>query len=132
MPVTQINGRDVHVDDEGFLTEYDEWDEDLAKVLAVSRAVLCDENDLLYTIFGKVSSLFDDRTKSARAKTSAHRRNRAKRARTVTSFCDLYKRGVPVGRTYPRTSFIIKIRRGLIADRPERQLSSVELIVGCL
>ena len=34
MPVTTINSRDVHVDDEGFLTEYDEWDEDLAKVLA--------------------------------------------------------------------------------------------------
>lgn len=34
MPVTTINGRNVHVNDEGFLTEYDEWDEDLAKVLA--------------------------------------------------------------------------------------------------
>jgi tRNA 2-thiouridine synthesizing protein E len=29
-----LNGHDVHVDAEGFLTEYDEWDEDLAKVLA--------------------------------------------------------------------------------------------------
>ena len=34
MPVTTINGRDVHVDDEGFLTVYDEWDDDLGKVLA--------------------------------------------------------------------------------------------------
>ncbi len=34
MPVTTMNGREVHVNDEGFLTEYDEWDEDLAKVLA--------------------------------------------------------------------------------------------------
>jgi tRNA 2-thiouridine synthesizing protein E len=34
MPVTTIGGREVHVDDEGFLTEYDEWSEDLAKVLA--------------------------------------------------------------------------------------------------
>ncbi len=34
MPVTTINERQVHVDDEGFLTEYDEWDEDLAKALA--------------------------------------------------------------------------------------------------
>jgi tRNA 2-thiouridine synthesizing protein E len=34
MPVTELNGHQVHVDDEGFLTEYDEWDEDLAKVLA--------------------------------------------------------------------------------------------------
>jgi len=34
MPVTTISGREVHVNDEGFLTEYSEWDEDLAKVLA--------------------------------------------------------------------------------------------------
>ena len=34
MPVTTIGGREVHVDDEGFLTVYDEWDEDLAKHLA--------------------------------------------------------------------------------------------------
>jgi len=34
MPVTTMNGREIHVNDEGFLTEYDEWDEDLAPVLA--------------------------------------------------------------------------------------------------
>jgi TusE/DsrC/DsvC family sulfur relay protein len=34
MPITELNGHQVHVDAEGFLTEYDEWDEDLAKVLA--------------------------------------------------------------------------------------------------
>ena len=34
MPVAELNGHQVHVDAEGFLTEYDEWDEDLAKVLA--------------------------------------------------------------------------------------------------
>jgi TusE/DsrC/DsvC family sulfur relay protein len=34
MPVTTLNGRQIHVNEEGFLTEYDEWDEDLAKVLA--------------------------------------------------------------------------------------------------
>jgi tRNA 2-thiouridine synthesizing protein E len=39
MPVTTINGREIHVDDEGFLTEYDEWDEDLAKVLAANIGV---------------------------------------------------------------------------------------------
>ena len=31
MPVTTIAGHDVHVDDEGFLTAYDEWDEGLAQ-----------------------------------------------------------------------------------------------------
>lgn len=34
MPVTEIAGHEVHVDDEGFLTEYNEWGEDLATALA--------------------------------------------------------------------------------------------------
>jgi tRNA 2-thiouridine synthesizing protein E len=34
MPVTSIAGREIHVDEEGFLTVYDEWDDDLAKQLA--------------------------------------------------------------------------------------------------
>lgn len=29
-----LDGHTVHVNEEGFLTEYDEWDEDLARVLA--------------------------------------------------------------------------------------------------
>jgi tRNA 2-thiouridine synthesizing protein E len=39
MPVTTLIGRDVHVDDEGFLTVYDEWDEELAKELAARIGV---------------------------------------------------------------------------------------------
>jgi TusE/DsrC/DsvC family sulfur relay protein len=39
MPVTTIAGRDVHVDDEGFLTVYDEWDDDLAKHLAAQIGI---------------------------------------------------------------------------------------------
>jgi tRNA 2-thiouridine synthesizing protein E len=39
MTVTTISGHDVHVDAEGFLTEYDEWDEalgtELAKVIGI-------------------------------------------------------------------------------------------------
>ena len=34
MPVTAIAGHDIHVDDEGFLTVYEEWTEDLAALLA--------------------------------------------------------------------------------------------------
>lgn len=34
MPVTTIAGQEVHVDDEGFLTEYDEWSKELAGTLA--------------------------------------------------------------------------------------------------
>ena len=34
MPTTMIAGRPIDVNDEGFLTGYDQWDEDLARVLA--------------------------------------------------------------------------------------------------
>ncbi|KLN32929.1 sulfur relay protein DsrC [Cellulosimicrobium funkei] len=34
MPTIEIHDKIVHVDDEGFLTEYGEWDEDVARVLA--------------------------------------------------------------------------------------------------
>ena len=34
MPVTTLNGKTVQVNEEGFLTEFDDWDEDLARVLA--------------------------------------------------------------------------------------------------
>ena len=39
MPITTIAGRDVAVDDEGFLTEYDQWDEVLAAELAKNIGV---------------------------------------------------------------------------------------------
>ncbi len=39
MPVTTIGGQEVHVDDEGFLTEYDEWSEDLARELATNIGI---------------------------------------------------------------------------------------------
>jgi tRNA 2-thiouridine synthesizing protein E len=39
MPVTTIAGRDVHVDAEGFLTVYDEWDTELAKHLAAQIGI---------------------------------------------------------------------------------------------
>ena len=39
MTVTTIEGRTIHVDDEGFLTQYDEWDDDLAKVLGAQIGI---------------------------------------------------------------------------------------------
>ena len=30
MPITTIDGHEIHVNEEGFLTDPDEWDEDLA------------------------------------------------------------------------------------------------------
>ena len=46
MPVTTIADKEVHIDEEGFLTEFDEWDKDLAKVLAgnIGIAELTDEH----------------------------------------------------------------------------------------
>ena len=45
MPVTTISGHDVHVDDEGFLTSYDEWDVTLAQALAEQIGIgLTDEH----------------------------------------------------------------------------------------
>jgi TusE/DsrC/DsvC family sulfur relay protein len=39
MTLATLDGREVHVDEEGFLTEYAEWDEQLAKVLATNIGV---------------------------------------------------------------------------------------------
>jgi TusE/DsrC/DsvC family sulfur relay protein len=39
MPVTTIGNHQVHVDSEGFLTEYAEWDDDLARSLAANIGI---------------------------------------------------------------------------------------------
>ncbi|MEO5652681.1 MAG: TusE/DsrC/DsvC family sulfur relay protein [Marmoricola sp.] len=45
MPTTTIDGHDIHVDDDGFMTKYDEWTEPLGEVLAKQIGVdLTDEH----------------------------------------------------------------------------------------
>jgi tRNA 2-thiouridine synthesizing protein E len=39
MPTTTIDGHEIHVDDEGFMTEYDEWSEPLGKALATQIGI---------------------------------------------------------------------------------------------
>ncbi|MEZ5175386.1 MAG: TusE/DsrC/DsvC family sulfur relay protein [Acidimicrobiia bacterium] len=39
MPITAIADREVHIDAEGFMTEYDEWDETLARELAAQIGI---------------------------------------------------------------------------------------------
>jgi len=39
MATTTLLGQEVHIDDEGFLTEYDEWSEDLGAELATQIGV---------------------------------------------------------------------------------------------
>ncbi|WP_456844167.1 TusE/DsrC/DsvC family sulfur relay protein [Cellulomonas sp. P5_C6] len=45
MPVTTLDGHQVHVDEEGFLTDLSEWDDELATVLATQIGLtLTDEH----------------------------------------------------------------------------------------
>ena len=45
MPTTTIENHEIHVDDEGFMTQYDEWSDDLGTVLAAQIGVeLSDEH----------------------------------------------------------------------------------------
>ena len=39
MPTTTIDSHEFHVDDEGFMTQYDEWTEDLGNVLAAQIGI---------------------------------------------------------------------------------------------
>ncbi len=39
MPLATLAGHEVHVDDEGFMTEYDEWTEDVARTLAANIGI---------------------------------------------------------------------------------------------
>ena len=39
MPTTTIDTREIHVDDEGFMTRYEEWTEDLGSALAAQIGV---------------------------------------------------------------------------------------------
>jgi TusE/DsrC/DsvC family sulfur relay protein len=39
MPVATMHGREIHVDEEGFLTVPDEWDEELGRELAANIGI---------------------------------------------------------------------------------------------
>ena len=39
MTTTPIDGHEIHVDEEGFMTEYDEWTEPLGKALAAQIGI---------------------------------------------------------------------------------------------
>jgi TusE/DsrC/DsvC family sulfur relay protein len=39
MPVTTLDGHEIHVNDEGFLTDATEWDESLAETLAAQIGI---------------------------------------------------------------------------------------------
>jgi tRNA 2-thiouridine synthesizing protein E len=39
MPTTMIDSHEIHIDDEGFMTKYDEWTEELGQALAAQIGV---------------------------------------------------------------------------------------------
>jgi len=43
MPVTTLDGRPIHVNEEGFLTDPSEWDEELARTLATQIGIALTE-----------------------------------------------------------------------------------------
>jgi tRNA 2-thiouridine synthesizing protein E len=50
MPVTTLDGHQIHVDTEGFLTDLSEWDDELATVLAAQIGLtLTDEHRAVLT-----------------------------------------------------------------------------------
>jgi len=66
MPVTEISGHQVHVDEEGFLTQLDEWDEDLAKALAAQIDV--DLTDAHWRVLRFLREDFKERGETATAR----------------------------------------------------------------
>ena len=44
MPVTTLDGHQIHVDEEGFLTDPNEWDDDLGLVLAAQVGITLTED----------------------------------------------------------------------------------------
>jgi TusE/DsrC/DsvC family sulfur relay protein len=66
MPITEINGHAIHVDDGGFMTDYDEWDDDLAKVLAAAIGV--DLTDQHWKVIGFLREDFKTQGETATAR----------------------------------------------------------------
>ena len=61
MPTTTIDSHEIHVDDEGFMTQYDEWTEELGKALAAQIGVeMSDEHwkairfRILYAVYTRI------------------------------------------------------------------------------
>jgi TusE/DsrC/DsvC family sulfur relay protein len=63
MPVTTIGATAVHVDAEGFLTEYDEWDRQLAVALAAQIGI--ELTDAHWTVLGFLRADFAEQGETA-------------------------------------------------------------------
>jgi len=59
MPVTELGGRRIDVDGEGFLTDFDQWDDELAETLA--KAIGVDLTDDHWKVIRFLRSDFAER-----------------------------------------------------------------------
>jgi tRNA 2-thiouridine synthesizing protein E len=67
MPTIEIAGKQVNVNDEGFLTVYDEWNEEIAKVLAAQIEI-----ELTPRHWEVINFLREDYKKEGESSTSRH------------------------------------------------------------
>src|SRR6476620_6089044 len=86
-----------------------------AQILAVTRRILCNQNQLLDPFLCQLMSLGNDGTKPAAAEVSTHLRNETERARPVAAFGDLYECIVRRRSKNTRRRFVVEISRCLIA-----------------
>jgi tRNA 2-thiouridine synthesizing protein E len=63
MSLATIAGREVHVDDEGFMTEYDEWTEDAGTALA--SAIGIEMTDAHWNVINFLRSDFSEQGETA-------------------------------------------------------------------
>ena len=66
MPVATLHGRDIHVDEEGVLTHPDEWDEELARVLAANIGLELTERHLEVIRFARADAAQEGETPTLR------------------------------------------------------------------
>ena len=92
MPTTTINGREVFVDDEGFMTEYDQWDETMGAALATPIGVDMTDD-------GKVRVLGGEHPRQIRQTTTASIPTCKTRAMVATSVSSS-----PIGNPIPPSS----------------------------
>lgn len=66
MPVATIRGREIHLDDEGFLTDPAEWDEDLAAQLAANIGLELTDRHLEVIRFARTDAAAQGETPTLR------------------------------------------------------------------
>lgn len=70
MPVATMQGRDIHVDEEGFLTDPTEWDEELAKELAANIGLELTPRHLEVIAFARADQAAEGETPTLRRMTA--------------------------------------------------------------